>query len=264
MNTEERRTTAAQKVVLVVHALAEHSGISDIGRATGLPTSTVHRILRELVDVGWAREDGERGYLPGVRLMSLVSRAASDAGITHIVRPILQRLCELTTHTVHFALRQGDEAVYLDKLEGRRAYAMRSRVGLSIPLYSTAIGKAVLAALPEPEVRAILARQPMTPMTARTITDPDALVAHLRSVARRGYALDDEENEAHTRCIGAVVLDHGGAPIGGISLSALAFDLDRAAVREYAPHVVAAAGRVSQAFGLPSGAHGPAAARGRP
>lgn len=247
----DRRPTAVGKAVLVVEALADHRGISEISRATALPTSTVHRILQELIDVGWVRADGERGYLPGVRLMSLAGRATSDAGIRHTVRPFLQELCDETSHAVHFALRQGDEAVYVDKLEGRRAYAMRSRVGLSIPLHCTAIGKAVLAALPEDEVRDILRRRPMTALTPRTITDPDALLVHLRSVTRRGYALDNEENEVHTRCVGAAVLDHRGAPIGGISMSALAFDLDRDQLRTCAPLVVIAARDVSRALGLP-------------
>lgn len=245
------RPTAVGKAVLVVEALADHRSISDIGRATGLPTSTVHRILQELVDVGWVRADGERGYLPGVRLMSLAGGATSDAGIRHTVRPFLQDLRDTTSHSVHFALRQGDEAVYIDKLEGKRAYAMRSRVGLAIQLHCTAIGKAILAALPEAETRAVLSRRPMTAMTERTIVNPDALLTHLRSISRRGYALDNEENETHTRCIGAVVLDHRAVPIGGISMSALAFDLDRDQIRHCAPLVVSTARDVSRALGLP-------------
>jgi IclR family acetate operon transcriptional repressor len=211
----------------------------------------VHRILQELAGLGWVRIDSEHRYLPGVRLLSVAGQSTS---ITQIVRPILQRLCTATGHTVHFALRSGDEAVYVDKLEGRRAYAMRSRVGLSIPLHCTAIGKAVLAGLPRPELREVLARIPLTAMTSRTITDPDLLIAHLDKVAERGYSVDDEENEEHTRCLGAAVLDHHGAPIGGISVSALTFDLDRAKVRACAPLLLTAAREASHSLGLPSSA----------
>ncbi|WP_167477962.1 MULTISPECIES: IclR family transcriptional regulator [Nocardia] len=241
--------SAVAKVVLVLEALPNCHGVSEISRGTGLPTSTVHRILSELAGLGWVRVDSEHRYLPGVRLLSLAGQSAS---ITEIVHPILGRLCAATGHTVHFALRSGDEAVYVDKLEGDRAYVMRSRVGLSIPLHCTAIGKAILAGLPRPELRAVLARNPLTAMTARTITDPELLLAHLESVAERGYAVDDEENEEHTRCLGAAVLDHHGQPIGGISVSALAFDLDRAKVRACVPLLTAAAREASQALGLPS------------
>ncbi|MGF6885746.1 IclR family acetate operon transcriptional repressor [Nocardia sp. GAS34] len=223
-------------------------GVSEISRSTGLPTSTVHRILRELSGLGWVRVDSEHRYLPGVRLLSL---AGQTAGVTHIVRPILQGLCSSTGHTVHFALLSGEEAVYVDKLEGDRAYAMRSRVGLSIPLHCTAIGKAILACLPRAELRELLTRMPLPAMTARTITDPDLLIAHLDNVARRGYSVDDEENEEHTRCLGVAVLDPHGRPIGGISVSALTFDLDRVKVRACAPLLIAAAREASQALGPP-------------
>ncbi|WP_019930406.1 IclR family transcriptional regulator [Nocardia sp. BMG111209] len=241
--------SAVAKVVLVLEALASVHGVSEISRGTGLPTSTVHRILQELVGLGWVRVDADRRYLPGVRLLSLAGQSAS---IPQIVRPILQRLCAETGHTIHFALLSGDEAVYVDKLEGDRAYAMRSRIGLSIPLHCTAIGKSILASLPKPELRTRLSRLPLTAMTPRTITDPDLLVAHLEQVGSRGYSVDDEENEEHTRCLGAAVLDHHGAPIGGISVSALTFDLDRTKVRTCAPLLLTAAREASQALGLPA------------
>ncbi|GAA2158956.1 IclR family transcriptional regulator [Pedococcus bigeumensis] len=242
------RATAVAKVVRVVEALTEHSGVSEISRKTGLPTSTVHRIIQELVSLGWVRGDGDHGYLPGAGLLTLSAQAASDAGMG-IVVPILERLRDETTHTVHFAMRQGDQAVYVAKVEGRRAYEMRSRVGLAIPVHCTGIGKALLAALTEDEARAILSRAGMPAATPRTITDADTMIEHLRAVARRGYAIDDEENELHTRCVAAVVRDHRGVPTGGISMSAMAFEIDQKRVREVAPLVVAAAREVSQALG---------------
>jgi IclR family transcriptional regulator, acetate operon repressor len=244
----DRSPSAVAKVVLVLEALANSHGISEISRGTGLPTSTVHRILQELLTLGWVRVDADRRYLPGVRLLSLAGQTAS---IPQIVRPILRRLCNDTGHTIHFALLSGDEAVYVDKLEGDRAYAMRSRIGLSIPLHCTAIGKAILATLPGPELRTRLARLALTSMTPRTITDPDLLAEHLEQVRLRGYSVDDEENEEHTRCLGAAVLDRHGTPIGGISVSGLTFDLDRAKVRLCAPLLLAAARDASHALGLP-------------
>ena len=242
------RATAVAKVVRVVEALTEHSGVSEISRTTALPTSTVHRIIQELVSLGWVRGDGEHGYLPGAGLLTLSVQAASDAAMG-IVVPILEQLRDATTHTVHFALRQGDQAVYVAKVEGRRAYEMRSRVGLGIAMHCTGIGKALMSALSEEEVRGILQRSGMPPMTSRTITDPEAMLEHLRTVAHRGYAIDDEENELHTRCVAAVVRDHRGIPTGGISMSAMAFEIDEKRVRQVAPLVMTAARDVSHALG---------------
>jgi IclR family acetate operon transcriptional repressor len=248
-NKSPERIGAVGKVVRVVEALTAHSGITEISRATGLPTSTVHRIVQDLMGFGWVRTDGERGYLPGAGLLTLAARAESEAGVIAFARPILERLRDETTHTVHFALRQGDEAVYVAKIEGMRAYEMRSRVGLAIPLHSTAIGKALLAGLPEEEVRAILQRTGMPAVTTHTITNIEDMLRHLRVISRRGYSIDDEENEEHTRCIGGLVRDHRGLPIGGISLSAMAFEVDESNVQQRAPLVLNAAREVSLALG---------------
>jgi IclR family acetate operon transcriptional repressor len=240
---------AIGKVAAVVAALTEDRTTSGIARRTGLPTSTVHRILQDLVEVGWAREDGERGYLLGARLIAVAGRATEQASLVRVAHGTLQRLSDGTGHAVHLAVRSGDEAVYVDKLEGSRAYRMRSRVGLALPLHCTAIGKALLAALPEQEVRALLDRAGMPARTERTITTPEAMLAHLQVVRERGYSLDDEENEPTTRCIGAVVRDHSGAPIGGVSLSMLAFELEPERVRPLATLVVHAADTITRDLG---------------
>ena len=243
--------SAIEKVVAVAEALGQEQRLSEIARSTGLPTSTVHRILQQLVASGWVRTGDDRSYHIGARLLTLVGWASEDSNVVRAARPTLLALCERTGHTVHFALRQGDEAVYVDKLDGRRIYQMRSRIGLSISLHSTAIGKALLARLPDDEIRLIAARTGLPARTDRTITDVTVLLSHLELVRRRGFAVDDEENEVHTRCVGAVVVDHRDLPIGGLSISSLAFDLDADQVRRFAPLVVTAAREVSSALGAP-------------
>jgi IclR family acetate operon transcriptional repressor len=242
--------SAIAKVVAVVEALADEHGISQVARRTGMATSTVHRILQELVDLGWVRVDGEHEYLLGARLLSLAGQAVDGPTLARIAHPILRQLSEDSGgHATHFAIRSGDEAVYVDKVEGRRAYQMRSRIGLGIPLHTTAIGKALLATLPEDEVRAILVRTGMPKMTPHTITKVDGMLSHLETVRRQGYAMDREENEAHIRCVGAAVTDHRGTPIGGISVSGLAFEMDEARVERLARLVRRAAGDVTRELG---------------
>lgn len=246
-------TTAISKVAAVVEALASERRIADIGKVTELPVSTVHRILRELVDLGWARDDGERGYLLGARLLSLAGQASNRNTLLRIAHPILRDLGARTGHTVHFALLSGDEAVYIDKIEGRGSYHMRSRIGLAIPLHCTAIGKAILSAMSKEARRATLDRTGAARRTHRTITEPAALAEHLAGVRKKGFAVDDEENELHTRCIGTAVIDHRGIPLGGISISALAFELDRDCVERLAPLVMASGAAVSRAIGAVDG-----------
>jgi IclR family acetate operon transcriptional repressor len=243
------KPSAIGKVTAVVEALATERRIADIAAATGLAASTVHRILRELVALGWARDDGEHGYLLGARLLVLAGQAAERNTLTRIAHPILRDLCDRTGLTAHLGMLSGDEAVYLDKIEGRGSYHMRSRIGVAVPLHSTAIGKAMLAAMDDDELDATLDRTGLAARTPHTITDRTRLRVHLAEARRRGYAIDEEENELHTRCVAAVVIDHRGAPLGAVSISALAFELDRDQVDELAPLVVTAADAVSQAIG---------------
>jgi IclR family acetate operon transcriptional repressor len=246
---KHRAPSAIGKTVAVLEALAEEHRLSEIARATSLHTSTVHRILQELVALGWARETEDREYALGSHLLALAGRASDDSDIARAGRPALRALCDRTGYTVHFAVRHADEAVYVDKLEGRRAYRMRSRVGLSLPLHCTAIGKAILSALPDDEVRMLIERTGLPRRTQHTIASADAMLPHLATARARGWALDDEENELHTRCIAAVVVDHRGLPIGAISLSALVFDMDRERALRLAPLVVHTAREVSGALG---------------
>jgi IclR family acetate operon transcriptional repressor len=243
--------SALQKVIAVVEALAHEHRLSDIARHTDLPASTVHRILQELVQAGWAREEEGRTYALGARLLSLPSRSTSTDDLARLARPQLRRLCQASGRTVHFAVLDGDELVYLDKLEGTRAYSMRSRIGMTLPLHCTAIGKAVLARMPDAEVRQVAARAGLPAVTPRTMTDVTVLLRHLAKVRTRAYAVDDEENEAHTRCVGAAVVNHRGEPIGGVSVSSLAFDVTGAEVEELGAQVAETAMAISALIGAP-------------
>jgi IclR family acetate operon transcriptional repressor len=246
---ETRPRTAIAKVTAVVEALAHDHSISGIGRRTGLPVSTVHRILQELNELGWVRNVGDHGYVLGARLLSLAGQAAEGDIVGRVARPILNQLSEQCGYAAHFAVRSGDEAVYVDKVEGRRSYHMRSRIGLAIPLHCTGIGKALLANLPADEVRAILTRTGMPAMTPHTFTDPEQLLAHLETVREQRCAIDDEENEPNIRCVAAAVIDHRGVAVGGLSVSGLAFELDTDRLNQLVPLVRGAARAVTASLG---------------
>lgn len=242
--------SALAKTVAVVEALAPGGRLSDIARHTDLPVSTTHRILQELVALGWARETDGR-YSLGARLLALSSRSTGGPELARLARPALRDLAAQTGRTVHFAMLDGDQLVYLDKIEGRGSYAMKSRVGMAIPLHCTAIGKAVLAAMSDADVRAAAARTGLPAATPRTITDVGDLLRHVQKVRARRYAVDDEENEPHTRCVGAAVVDHRGEPVAGVSVSSLVFDLSGEQAGAIAPLVVACADHISAAFTAP-------------
>jgi IclR family acetate operon transcriptional repressor len=240
-----------EKTLAVLDALGDHERIADIAQATGLHKSTVHRILQDFARLGFARATDHGTYQGGARILGLAGRVLARTDAAERARPELAALQEECGGTVHLAMLDGDEAVYVAKVEGSKPYRMASRVGMAMPLHCTAIGKAALAALPEPEVRALLARVPMPPRTPRTFTDPAALLAHLQEVRARGWSVDDEENEAGVRCVGAAVFDHTRRVIGAVSVSQLTSDPASRLPEEVGPQVAATALAISRALGAP-------------
>ncbi len=221
----------------ILEALAVPDGphrLMDVAERAAVPRSTAYRVLATLTAEGFAENCGEGRYGVGGRLSGLGAQIVSvvSAG----VGPALRRLQKgAGGNTVHLAVRVGDHAVYLHKVDSDKPYEMRSRVGNELRLHCTAIGKAILAYLPHDEVEAVVASAGMPSRTPRTITDLAALRAELVAVRERGYAVDDEENEATVRCLGAAVLDRAGRPRGGVSVSTVTFAVDRAELLGYVP-----------------------------
>ncbi|HEY0698511.1 MAG TPA: IclR family transcriptional regulator [Micromonospora sp.] len=241
------RQSAISKVMNVLEALTFHDRVSEIGQATGMPTSTVHRILSELVELGWVHFHDHR-YVPGGRAIVLIQRLNVHGAAARIALPPLRRLNERTGFTVHLAIVHGYEAVYALKLEGRQAYMMRSRVGDSLALHSSAIGKAVLALMSAEQVAQVADHRGLEPSTDATISDLPTLMSHLDRVREQGWAMDDGENEINVRCIGAAITDRYDRPVGGVSLSAMRFDMTEEVIPAMSTLVVAAARQVSAAL----------------
>lgn len=239
---------AVDKAFDVMEALVEHTRLADIAAATGLPKATVHRILRVMVERGLARPTGDGGYVSGPRMLAVAGRVMHRLDLPAQVRPQLEDLQRRTGRTVHLALLSGDEAVYVAKVEGDKPYRLASRVGMSLHLHSTSIGKAILAAMGDGEVAGIAGRTGLPRRTPRTITEVDALLAEVAATRARGWAEDHEENEAGVCAAGAAVYDHTGHVVGGVSAATLVLE---AGHRQVGPEVVATARQISKALGLP-------------
>ncbi len=251
MTANSSAGNAIEKALSVLEALADHERITDLAETTGLPKSTVHRILQSLVGHGFATSDGSGGYLPGPRVLTLAGKVMHRLDPARLASPALQALRDRTGHTVHLALRNGDEAVYVEKLAGRKPYEMPSRIGQGLLLHCTAIGKAILAALSDEEVAAICARAGMARRTEHTLITTDTLLADLADIRRRGYAIDDEEDVTGLRCVGAAVTGNHGHVVGAVSISTLVHELPLREARAIGAEVVTTAREISQALGSP-------------
>jgi len=210
----------------------------------------VHRILKRLVDHGYARAEGDGVYVLGPRILAMAGQMLHRLDPGPLALPVLRALHTDVGLTVHLAVLDDDHATYVEKLvDPALPYRTASRVGGSIPLHCTAIGKALLAAMPPPDARALLAGQKLARRTPNTLVTPADLRAELDRVRERGFAIDDEENERNIRCVGAAVLDHRGRPAWAISVSALTVELGRDEAHALGPRVIAAARALSETLG---------------
>ncbi|MBT2477682.1 IclR family transcriptional regulator [Streptomyces sp. ISL-94] len=239
------RTSAAgsalEKSLRILEAVAAPGGpyrLAEVTVAAAVPKSSTFRILASLIEQGFVRQEGDSRYGVGPRLRGL--SALVSGGEPASIERILGELRETTGQTVHLALHSGETITYIRKLESDQPFRTASRVGMQMPLHSTAIGKSILAHLPAEEVRDLIAAAGLPPRTPRTLTTAAALRAQLAEIHERGFAVDDEENEAAIRCIGAAVLGADGRPIGGVSVTTVTFLVSREAIEAYAPALRAA------------------------
>ncbi|RKN38277.1 IclR family transcriptional regulator [Streptomyces hoynatensis] len=181
------------------------TGLSELAASSGLPLPTIHRLMRTLVACGYVRQQPNRRYALGPRLIRLGESAARP--LATWARPHLARLVEETGETANMALLDGDDAVYVAQVPSRHSMRMFTEVGRRVRPHSTGVGKALLAGLPDREVRALLARTGMPAATERTLTTPDAFLEALTRVRARGYAVDDNEQEIGVRCVAVRVPD---------------------------------------------------------
>ena len=225
--------------------------VSEIGTKTGLHRSTAHRILMALEYNDLIKQNPSTGkYHLGIKLFKLGHQAVSQLNLRDICRPFLSRLMNDTKETIHLAVLDDDQVLYLDKVEGPHALRMPSRVGRYIPTYCTSLGKAMLSCLDDQEVKSILRRQTLKPHTENTVKNIHQLLADLGSVRKRGYAVDNEEIEIGLRCVGAPLRDYTGGMVGAISVAAPSARLSEKNTPVIGRMVIAIAAGISEKLGF--------------
>ena len=224
--------------------------VSEIGRRTRLHKSTTHRILMALEYNQLIKQNPETGkYHLGIKLFKLGNQAVLQFDLRDICRPHLVRLMDKTKETVHLAVLDGDQVLYLDKVEGPHALRMPSRVGRHITTYCTSLGKAMLSCLEETDVKRMLQSQPFKVLTPNTIRNLDLLLADLRATRKRGYSIDDEEIEIGLRCVGAPIYDHTMRMVGAISVAAPSARLTTQKLPAFGRMVMEVAAEISKELG---------------
>jgi DNA-binding IclR family transcriptional regulator len=195
--------------------------LAQVSGGVGLHSSTTFRVLATLIGRNFVERDEQTGqYTLGLASLELARAYQDGHYLRRLALPALQRLRDDTGETVHLAVLENMDVVYLDKQQSFQAVGiMSSRVGARLPAYCTGIGKALLAFAPGATVRRALACGPLPRYTAMTITDTGELLRELARVRERGYAFDRGEREAEIRCVAAPLFGRHGELLAAISVA---------------------------------------------
>jgi len=199
------------RVIESIAAINGSATLAEIARKTALPRSTAHHILRALVDFGYLLQDGDaRTYTLAPKLFRLTGRTWTKEQLAEIAMPYLDELSRLTGEGTSLAVLRDGTVTVIAKREPDGPVRVVQEVGARRPIYCTAVGKALAAWLPEPELAGIIRRTAFDRLTPSTLISPAAFRRELARIRSSGFALDNEEHVEGIRCIAAPVRDHSG------------------------------------------------------
>lgn len=242
----------AGRLFSALEYLAGHgpADLETVTNALGLNKSTTHRVLSSLIYMGYAVQDPETGkYDLSLKVVSLSNQVLRRVNVVGIVRPFLNKLMEETGETVHFAKREGTEAIYIDKLVSQQnSIQMVSHIGGRIPLYCSGIGNAIMSEMSNDEIERIWNLSKVEALTPYTITSFMKFMDKMDVCRSQGYAIDEQENQEGVRCIAAAIHSPGGQVNYAFSISAPVFRMEEPRMKELIPKVLAAKEAIDRAL----------------
>jgi DNA-binding IclR family transcriptional regulator len=230
---ETEAVKSAQRVLQILDLLTATEKpltFTEIGEALTFPRSSLHNLLRTLVQSGWAELDPtSRRYTLGIRAWQAGNAYLRAVNLADRARPYMERIRDALDETVQLAVRDGRFNVYIAKADGSQMLALASALGRRLHAHATGVGKVLLADLADDELHELLGAEPLDRFTEHTITDLDDLATELADIRKRGYGLDNEEYTRGVRCVAVPVRDHTGNVVAGMSVSVptIRFDTQR-------------------------------------
>lgn len=221
----EKKTNYVQSVVRALDIIEllndkKEQGVTQIGQALDLDKSTVHRLLNTLKYKGYVHQNPVNlKYSNSYKLFEMGTIEIDRLGLIRRANPYMEAIASRTRETVNLAILDGPRAMYVEKIESSEVIKADIGVGRSYPAYATSLGKAMLAFSPVDKVIHLFENEEFVKFTPNTIGSLDELLAELKIIRRRGYAVDDEEFIQGLACIAAPVRTGNGDAIAAFSIS---------------------------------------------
>jgi IclR family acetate operon transcriptional repressor len=215
-------TQALSRGLAILDALAVAPGgatLTAVAEQVSLPAPTVHRLLATLEQDRYVAQGAGGAWRVGVRAFRVGSAFLEYRNLVAVAHPMLHRLMEDTGETALLALLDGFEAIVVDQVECDALLRTSAKLGARVPLHASAAGKAMLMGMNDEDFEAALAAQPLAALGPRTLVTREALAADLATARERGCALEDEEQAAGLRALGAALRDEHGGVLAAVAVS---------------------------------------------
>jgi IclR family pca regulon transcriptional regulator len=223
--------------------------LSELAVVTGLTRATARRFLLTLVELGYVRSDG-RLFALTPRVLELGFSYLAGQSIPDIARPHLEALSRTLHESTSASVLEGDDIVYVARVQARRIMTVNITIGTRFPAYATSMGRVILAGLPEEGLERYLAALHPVGLTSATLTDLGALRSELAAVRERGWTIVDQELETGLRSV-AAPLRQAGRVVAAINVSTSAGSTTLARIQhDFVPELVATAARISDDLDL--------------
>jgi IclR family KDG regulon transcriptional repressor len=229
----------------------EHNewGVREVAERLKMAKSSAHDLMSSLAQQGFLNKTDGNRYRLGWRLVTLSETLLATTELRKEARPVMEELAARYQETIHLAVLDGNQAVYVDKLEGKQAVRVElTSLGARLYAHCSALGKVLLAYSPEQEVKRIIEEAGLPRFTPNTITDEAELTQALVKIRKQGYAYDMEEILLDLCCVGAPIYNYTGQVIAAISMSIPAYRFRRSQL-EYREAVVRSAKMISERLG---------------
>ncbi|MFF0470901.1 IclR family transcriptional regulator [Micromonospora zamorensis] len=247
-----------RRAIDLVRRSAEHPlSLTEAADVLGVHKSTALRILQTLESARFVRRTGAGTYVLGSGVIELSELALGSMDLRQFAAAHLRALQRQTSHTVHLAQLTGDEIIYIDKVDSPAFDAVKlpSRVGRAVSIYASAVGKTILAYLPQEERDRLLSPVVFERFTDTTFADPESLGTELARIREQGWATDNGEHDAYVMCVAAPVRDSRGQVIAAASMTAIEVIASLDQLKSALPLLLRTADQISSELGYTPPSH---------
>lgn len=235
----------------ILNLFVEHAALTfqDIIELSSIPKTSVYRMLLSLEEMGFIEKGDDAKYRLGLLFLTYGNLVSSRLDIRHIAYPIMQDLHKELKEAINLIVKQGDEAIYIEKIDSYQKVRLYTAIGRRSPLYAGACSRVILSFLQDDEIEAYLRDVELASIAKGTITNEEKLIESIQHARKTGYTISHSELENHSSAIAAPIFNFKGEVIAGISIAGIEANYQNENVAIFARKVIDAANEISKKLG---------------